>query len=117
MRQMSHVNIFVSSGAFGYKSGPRDGRARPGESMVKVTIEVVGWIAAVMILTAYGLLSSGRRSGRSKLYQWMNVVGAAGFVINSGLNGAYPSAGLNAVWICIGVYALVKNARAGTSEP
>jgi hypothetical protein len=88
-----------------------------GECFVKVAIEVVGWIAALLILTAYGLLSSGRRSGRSKLYQWMNIVGAAGFVINSGLNHAFPSAGLNAVWICIGAYALIKNARAGTTEP
>jgi hypothetical protein len=84
---------------------------------VKVAIEVIGWIAALLILLAYGLLSSGRRSGRSKLYQWMNVVGAAGFVINSGLNGAYPSAALNVIWIGIGAYALIRNARAGTSEP
>ena len=28
----------------------------------------------------------------------MNVVGAAGFVLNSGYNGALPSAGLNVVW-------------------
>lgn len=84
---------------------------------VKVAIEVIGWVGALLILVAYGLLSSGRRSGRSRLYQWMNIVGAVGFVINSGLNHAFPSAGLNAVWIGIGVYALMKNRRAGTTEP
>ncbi len=84
---------------------------------MKLAVEIVGWVAAVLIIIAYGLLSSGRRSGRSRLYQWMNIVGAAGFVINSGLNHAFPSAALNAVWIGIGVYALTKNHRAGTAEP
>jgi hypothetical protein len=84
---------------------------------LKLAIEVIGWVAALLILVAYGLLSSGRRSGRSRLYQWMNIVGAAGFVINSGLNGALPSAALNVIWIGIGAYALIRNYRAGTAEP
>lgn len=84
---------------------------------MKLAIEIIGWIAALLILVAYGLLSSGRRSGRSRLYQGMNIVGAAGFVINSGLNGALPSAALNVIWIGIGLYALIKNHRAGTTEP
>lgn len=84
---------------------------------MKLAIEVIGWVAALLILVAYGLLSSGRRSGRSRLYQWMNIVGAAGFVINSGLNGALPSAALNVIWIGIGAYALIRNYRAGTAEP
>lgn len=84
---------------------------------MKLAIEVVGWVGAALILLAYGLLSSGRRSGRSKLYQWMNIVGAAGFVINSGVNHAFPSAALNVIWIGIGGYALLKNYRAGTAEP
>jgi hypothetical protein len=84
---------------------------------LKVTIEIIGWVAALLILVAYALLSSGRRSGRSRLYQGMNIVGAAGFVINSGLNGALPSAALNVIWIGIGVYALIRNHRAGTTEP
>jgi len=36
----------------------------------------------------------------------MNILGAAGFVVNSGWNGALPSAALNVVWIGIGSYAL-----------
>ena len=84
---------------------------------MKVAVEIVGWVGALLILIAYALLSSGRRSGRSRLYQGMNIVGAAGFVINSGLNGALPSAALNVIWIGIGLYALIKNHRAGTGEP
>ena len=71
-------------------------------------IEIAGWIAAVLILTAYGLLSAGKLTGKSVAYQVMNIVGAIGFVINTGYNGAYPSAVLNVIWVGIGAWALMK---------
>ena len=79
---------------------------------MELFIEVVGWIAALLILTAYGLLSAGKMTGKSVLYQLMNVVGAIGFVINTGYHGAIPSAVLNVIWVGIGVFALVR-IRAG----
>jgi hypothetical protein len=36
----------------------------------------------------------------------MNIVGAAGFVVNSGIRGAIPSAALNVVWLLIGAVTL-----------
>jgi hypothetical protein len=69
-------------------------------------IDAVGWLGALLILAAYILLSTGRLDGRSRTYQWMNVVGSAGFVINSGWNGALPSAVLNVVWLGIGFLTL-----------
>jgi hypothetical protein len=69
-------------------------------------IEIAGWASAVLILAAYALLSLGRLTGRSPLYQWMNVAGAAGFIVNSGYNGALPSAALNVVWMGIGLATL-----------
>ena len=75
---------------------------------MKIAIEIAGWIAAVLILTAYGLLSAGKLTGKSVAYQVMNIVGAIGFVINTGYNGAFPSAVLNVIWVGIGVWALVK---------
>ena len=73
-----------------------------------MAVEIAGWIAAVLILTAYGLLSAGKLTGKSVSYQVMNIVGAIGFVINTGYNGAIPSAVLNVIWVGIGVWALVK---------
>lgn len=75
---------------------------------MKLFVDVVGWAGALLIIAAYALLSTGRLEGRSRLYQWMNVVGSVGFIINSGWNGAYPSAALNVVWIGIGLYALLR---------
>ncbi|HWW59094.1 MAG TPA: hypothetical protein VN047_19525 [Sphingopyxis sp.] len=72
----------------------------------QILIEVIGWTAAAIILAAYVLLSLGRLEGRSYLYQWMNVVGAGGFVVNSGYNGALPSAVLNVVWGGMGIFTL-----------
>jgi hypothetical protein len=71
-----------------------------------IVIEIIGWAAAAIILAAYILLSLGRLEGRSYLYQWMNVIGAGGFIINSGYNGAIPSAVLNVIWAAMGLFTL-----------
>ena len=71
-------------------------------------IEGAGWLGAALILLAYGLLSSGRLDGKSAVYQWMNVVGSVGVIINSGYNGAIPSVALNVVWMVIGFVALYR---------
>jgi hypothetical protein len=77
----------------------------------RILIEAIGWSGAVLILVAYVLLSAGRVSGQSRLYQWMNIVGAACFIVNSGYNGAIPSAVLNVVWAGIGLFTLWRIAR------
>lgn len=75
---------------------------------MQILIEVVGWSAAVMMLTAYVLLNTGRVTSKSKIYQWLNVLSGAGFVINSGWNGAYPSAAINVVWMVIALYGVAR---------
>ena len=54
------------------------------------------------------LLSAGKFSGNSLVYQAMNVVGAAGFVVNGWWHGAVPSATLNVLWMGIGLFAAVR---------
>jgi hypothetical protein len=78
---------------------------------MKLAVEVMGWSGAVLILSAYALLSAGRLKAESLTYHLMNILGAAGFVVNSGWNGALPSAAMNLVWIGIGIYALRQNRR------
>jgi hypothetical protein len=77
-------------------------------SLQTLIIEAIGWLAALLILVAYLLLSLGKVDGRSSLYQCMNIAGAIGMIINSGWNGAIPSTVLNAIWALIGLYALVR---------
>jgi len=78
---------------------------------MQILIEVVGWSGALLILIAYALLSTGRLEGRSRPYQWLNLVGSLGFVVNSSWNGAWPSAALNLVWMGIGVATLARLGR------
>jgi hypothetical protein len=79
---------------------------------LKIAIEIIGWAAAAMMLSAYFLLTSGRLGSSSGVYQWMNVLSGAGFIINSGWNGAYPSAFLNVIWVTIALYGVLRGVRA-----
>lgn len=78
---------------------------------LKAFVAWSGWIAALLILSAYSLLSFGKIQARSNLYQWMNIVGALGFIINCVWNSAWPSVALNVVWLGIGFYALRRNRK------
>ena len=73
---------------------------------MQIAVEIVGWAGAALILLAYLLLSMGRVTGQSAAYQWMNVAGAAGFVVNGWWHGALPSTALNVLWMGIGIVAL-----------
>jgi len=79
-------------------------------------VSISGWLAALLILGAYSLLSFGKILPSSWLYQVMNIVGAAGFIINCAYNNAWPSVALNVVWMGIAVYALRRNARATKNQ-
>jgi hypothetical protein len=78
---------------------------------MKLAIEVIGWSGAALLLGAYALLSAGRLKAESTTYQLMNILGAIGFIVNSGWNGALPSAAMNVVWLGIGLYALRQQRR------
>jgi hypothetical protein len=85
---------------------------------IQIAVEVAGWAGAALILFAYLLLSAGRLTGQSLVYQGMNVVGAAGFVINGWWHGALPSASLNVLWLLIGAVAswrILKKRGSSTS--
>ena len=55
---------------------------------------------------AYFLVSKGKVDGKSKFYQLLNVGGSAMLAVNTGFFTAWPSFGLNIIWIFIGVTTL-----------
>jgi hypothetical protein len=85
-------------------------------TILELAVEAAGWTGAALILLAYLLLSMGRLTGQSRLYQWMNVVGAAGFTVNGWWHGALPSAALNVIWMLIGGVALWRIAKRNGSS-
>jgi hypothetical protein len=84
-------------------------------SPAEILVEVAGWAGMLMILSAYALLTAERVNSRSPLYQWLNVVGGAGFIVNGWWHGAIPSASLNVIWMLIGVVALWRMKAKGSS--
>jgi hypothetical protein len=75
--------------------------------MVKILVEVAGWIGTLLVLFAYQQVSfKGREPGPS--FYVMNVVGGAGLTLNAAVNGAWPSVGLNVVWVAVGVASLIR---------
>ncbi|MFI5909425.1 hypothetical protein [Dactylosporangium sp. NPDC051541] len=84
-----------------------------------MVIDIVGWVGAGFVLVAYGLVSAKRLAGDGFVFQAMNIVGAAALGWNSGVNHAWPSTGLNVIWVGIGAVAMFKiarNARAKSAQ-
>jgi hypothetical protein len=76
-----------------------------------VLVNVAGWVGMVLLLGAFALVTRGSLEGTSRVYQLMNLVGAALLILNSGYYRAWPSAVLNVVWVGIGVFGLVRSRR------
>ncbi len=79
--------------------------------MTTILIEAAGWGGALLCLSAYMLLSSGRVTAQSASFQAMNAIGAAGFVVNTAWHGAIPSVVLNIIWAGTGAHTLWRIAQ------
>jgi hypothetical protein len=75
-------------------------------------IDIIGWVGAVALLAAYGLVSAKRLEGNSVRYQLLNLLGGGLLILNSFYYGAYPSVGVNVVWIVIAIVTLLGRHRA-----
>ncbi|MEX0900217.1 MAG: hypothetical protein WD081_05950 [Gammaproteobacteria bacterium] len=83
---------------------------------VETLVDIIGWTGAGCLLLAYWLVSSTGLPGRSWRYQLLNITGAILLSVNSAYHGAFPSVGLNAVWIVVGLMTL-RALRAMPTEP
>ena len=77
-------------------------------------IDFLGWIGAALLLLAYALVSNRKLAGDSARFQLLNLRGGLMLAINSGYHGALPSVVVNAVWIVIGLTALLRARRQRT---
>ena len=73
---------------------------------MKISIDVMGWIGALLILTAYALISFGKVKGNSVKYQLLNIFGSIFLVINTYYYGAIPSTLVNIIWAIIAFFAI-----------
>ena len=72
----------------------------------QLLIDVLGWVGTTLYLIAYSLVSVKKVEGDSLPYQAMNIVAGILLVVNTLYWKAYPSLGLNAAWIGIGLFTL-----------
>jgi hypothetical protein len=79
-------------------------------------IAVLGWAGAAVLLAAYALVSSKRITGDGATFQSLNMAGGAALALNSAVNGAWPSAVLNVIWVAIGAVAMFRLARSRSRQ-
>ena len=79
-------------------------------------VEIIGWSGALLVLAAYVGVSIGRMSGGSAMFQWLNAIGAAFFVLNTWWHGALPSMVLNIIWSVVGFVTLWRIGRRKASR-
>lgn len=73
-----------------------------------IAINVIGWLGMALLVGAYALVTAGRVLGTSLSFQLMNLAGGLFLMLNSAYYGAWPSAGLNVVWVVVGTVGLVR---------
>lgn len=72
------------------------------------TLQVIGWIGALLILAAYFSVSFDLLSPDSLTYQSLNIAGSLGIVIEASSKKDWQPTFLNIVWILIAVVAIVR---------
>jgi len=79
-------------------------------------ITALGWVGAIAVVLAYGMVSKGRWTADSLPFQLSNVAGAAVMLVIAIVNGIWPSALSNVAAVIIGAAALRTLARARRAE-
>ena len=79
-----------------------------------ILIEVLGWIASVLIVGSYALNITGKLSASSKIYVLANIIGGIFFVVNTYYHKAYPSMFVNVIWVIIAIYMISKKKKNNT---
>ncbi len=72
------------------------------------TFEIIGWIGAVSYLLAYWLLSNGKMHAKQRVYQLMNILGAACLMANALCLSDWPNFVTNLLWGGIGALAYYR---------
>lgn len=75
---------------------------------MNLLIEMMGWIASVLIVGSYALNITGKLPASSKIYVLANIIGGVFFVVNTYYHQAYPSMFVNVVWVIIAIYMISK---------
>jgi len=76
-----------------------------------VLMIILGWVGAGLLLLAYFLLIHKNLTSRSRMYQWMNIIGSLLLAVNTFTIKAYPSFVTNFLWFLVGLYGMFHAVR------
>ena len=82
---------------------------------MKLTVDILGWIASVLIVGSYWFNIKGKWTARMKPYIWCNMIGGLFFVVNTFYYGAYPSGVVNTIWVFIAIAGLMQQRKTKAS--
>ena len=72
-----------------------------------MVFDILGWIGMILVLVAYGLLSTNKIEN-GKLYQMLNLIAATFMAIGLFPTKAWFSFTLQVIWALIAVVAIIK---------
>jgi hypothetical protein len=75
---------------------------------MNIFVELLGWVASVLIVGSYALNITGKLPAESKGYIFANIFGGLFFVINTYFHQAYPSMVVNMIWVVIAIVMIAK---------
>lgn len=78
---------------------------------VRLVVDLIGWAGALVLLTAYTLVSTKKVQGDARSYQLLNLFGGAFLIVNTLYYGAYPSSLVNLVWVTIALITIGRTLR------
>ena len=79
--------------------------------LAATAVTIIGWVGALVSLVTYIMVTQGRLSPSTVLYQGLNMAGAATLGLSAMVNGALPSAVVNVIWVIIGIFAVLSMKR------
>ena len=76
------------------------------------SIPIIGWLAAIMVLTGYVLMMSKRVSADGVVYLALNAAGSFGLGLTTIAAHAWQSAAVNVLWLAFGIAPLGRAVHA-----
>jgi hypothetical protein len=70
--------------------------------------DIVGWIGAALLISAYLLASMDKLDGQSMVYQLLNLFGSACMVFLAVVRTAIPNAVANTIWAVISIVTIIN---------